>query len=161
MKRTLTVLASVGLIGIAMAQTIPPAPKPEDAPAPEKATATPEPPREVIVERVVPETRRVERPAPPPAHNPVEAMRQYLELVDQYTTLAKDPSATGVAAVVTLADLTKQQGTSVAITKLTKLLTDSKDPAVQRAIRLQLIDLYRAAGEPEKAIEQAEILIRG
>lgn len=161
MKRNLIVLACLGLIGVAVAQTIPPAPKPEDQPAPEKVAPVPEAPREVIVERVVPETRRVERPSPAPVHNPVEAMRQYLQLVDQYTTLAKDPSATGVAAVVTLADLTKQQGTSVAINKLNKLLADSKDPAVQRAIRLQLIDLYRAAGEPDKAIEQAEILIRG
>ena len=39
---------------------------------------------------------------PPPLRNPVDAMRQYLDLVDKYTELAKDPSASGVSAVVTL-----------------------------------------------------------
>jgi len=93
--------------------------------------------------------------------NPVEAMRQYLGLVETYTTLAKDPSATGVSAVITLAELAKQQSPGIAIDKLTKLLGETKDVTVQRAIRLTLIDLYKANKEIDKAIEQAEILIRG
>ena len=88
-------------------------------------------------------------------------MKQYIELVDRYTTLAKDPSSAGVSAVVTLSELTRQKGPEETASRLTKLLGETKDATVQRAIRLQLIDVYKTSNQTDKAIEQAEILIRG
>jgi hypothetical protein len=88
-------------------------------------------------------------------------MKQYIDLVDKYTALAKDPTASGVSAVVTLTELTRSKGADAQIEKLTKLLGEVKDTTVQRAIRLQLIDVYKTANMPDKAIEQAEALIKG
>jgi len=93
--------------------------------------------------------------------NQAQAMREYVELVDKYTMLAANPSAAGVSAVVSLTDIMKSKGPEATIAKLNELLPTAKDPAVQRALRLQLIDLYKSAKQDDKAIEQAEILIKG
>lgn len=188
MKRNWILLAAVlGTGTLALAQTMPPAPPSDRGGEPrERDGGGPPPPPDGIepgrgpggpggrgMDRPEqgggsPEDRMRDRrreggmQGPPPAlRNPVDAMRQYLDLVDKYTEMAKDPSASGVSAVVTLAELAKQQGPSVAIEKLNALLPEAKDEAVKRAIRLNLIDLYKAAGQVDKAIEQAEILIKG
>ena len=190
MKRNWILLAAIlGTGTLALAQTMPPAPPSHGGdPRDQEGGGPPPPPppegREGMEPGRGPGGRGMDRPEPgqggpsledrmrerrergvqgppPPLRNPVDAMRQYLDLVDKYTELAKDPSAAGVSAVVTLAELAKQQGPSVAIDKLNALLPEAKDEAVKRAIRLQLIDLYKASGQVDKAIEQAETLIRG
>lgn len=184
MKRNWILLAAViGTGTLALAQTMPPAPPSDRGGEPrERDGGGPPPPPEGMEPGRGPGGRGGDRPEqsggsledrmrdrrergmqgpPPPLRNPVDAMRQYLDLVDKYTEMAKDPSASGVSAVVTLAELAKQQGPSVAIEKLNALLPEAKDEAVKRAIRLNLIDLYKAAGQVDKAIEQAEILIKG
>ena len=40
-----------------------------------------------------------------------------------------------------------------------KLLPEVKTPAVQRAIRLQLVDLYKAAGKQDQALDQLKQLM--
>src|SRR5947207_13401553 len=75
-----------------------------------------------------------------------EFLRGYLELVDRYAHLARDPSMSGIAAVISAGDILKPRGADAAIDYYTKLLPEVKSPGVQRAIRLQLVDLYKAAG---------------
>ncbi len=101
-------------------------------------------------------------PGPPPMADrmrTVEMLRGYLDLVDRYTRLSSNPTSSGVAAVVTAGDILKARGKDAAIDYFNKVLPDVKDPAVQRAIRLQLADLYKAAGESDKALEQLHMLM--
>ena len=88
-----------------------------------------------------------------------ELMRGYLDAVDRYARLAHDPQMSGIAAVVQAADLLKPRGADAGIEYFTKLLPDVKSPAVQRAIRIQLVDLYKAAGKQDQAMEQLKQLI--
>jgi hypothetical protein len=90
---------------------------------------------------------------------PIDTMRNYLEVVARYTQLAQDPSASGVAAVVTANEVLRNRGPEGAISFFTRTLEKTKNEAVQRAIRLQLIDLYRSTNQQDKAVEQLEYLI--
>lgn len=89
------------------------------------------------------------------------AMTSYIELVERFTKLSEDASTSGVSAVINLTEVLRPKGAQVIIDELNKLLPTVKDATVARAIRLQLIDFYRASNQPDKAIEQAEILISG
>jgi hypothetical protein len=80
-------------------------------------------------------------------------------MVSQYSKLAGDPEATGVAAVVSASDVLRRKGPQAAIDYFTKLLPDVKQDAVKRAIRLQLVDLYKASRQDDKALEQLSNLI--
>ena len=101
-------------------------------------------------------------PPPPPVSErmkQVEMLRGYLELVDRYTHLSSNSTNSGIAAVLTASDLLKARGAEVAIDYFTKLLPDVKDPAVQRAIRIQLCDLYTNSKQSDKALEQLRALM--
>jgi hypothetical protein len=101
-------------------------------------------------------------PPPPPVSErmkQVEMLRGYLELVDRYTHLSSNSTNSGIAAVLTASDLLKARGAEVAIDYFTKLLPDVKDPAVQRAIRIQLSDLYTNSKQSDKALEQLRALM--
>jgi predicted negative regulator of RcsB-dependent stress response len=89
----------------------------------------------------------------------VEMLRGYLELVDRFSHLSNSSTNSGVAAVLTASDLLKVRGNDAAIEYFTKLLPEVKDPAVQRAIRLQLADLYTNAKQSDKALEQLKALM--
>lgn len=89
----------------------------------------------------------------------MDVMRGFLELVDRYTELSSNPDAAGISAVLAANDLYRAQGSDAAIAYFTLKLEQVKRPAIQRAIRLQLIDLYRAAGKTEQALEQLEVLM--
>lgn len=89
----------------------------------------------------------------------MDTQRGYMELVRGYSDLSRDPSAAGVAAVITANDLLKPRGTDAAIEYFDKLLPNVKDPAIARAIRLQLVDLYRASNRSDEALKQLESLI--
>jgi hypothetical protein len=88
-------------------------------------------------------------------------LRGYLDAVDGYARLAHDPSTAGIAAVVQTADMLRGRGADAAIDYFTKLLPDVKDPAVQRAIRVQLVEFYKQANKPEQALEQLRTLMTG
>ena len=86
-------------------------------------------------------------------------MRRYLDVVDRYSRMARDPSAAGIAAVVSAADLLKPRGTDAAINYFNELLPQVKDPAVERAIRIQLAELYKTSGQQDQALEQLRTLM--
>lgn len=87
-------------------------------------------------------------------------MRGYLGLVDGYTTLAKDPVATGVAASLGAKDLLEQSATpQEAVSYFERVLQDVRDDVVRRSVRVQLAELYKKTGQNEKALEQYRLLM--
>jgi hypothetical protein len=100
-------------------------------------------------------------PGMTPEMQKFEMLRSYIDVVDRMTKMAQDPNSSGVAAVVAATDLLRQRGPDAAINYLSKILPDVKSVAVQRAIRIQLIDLYKQAGQSDKALEQLDVLIKG
>ncbi|WP_428936876.1 tetratricopeptide repeat protein [Fontivita pretiosa] len=90
----------------------------------------------------------------------LEMLRNYIDVVDRFARLARDPGAAGVAAVVSATDILRARGTDAAIEHFNKVLPDVKNGAVQRAIRIQLVDLYKQAGQADKALEQLDALMK-
>src|SRR2546430_119062 len=88
-----------------------------------------------------------------------EMLRSYFEVVERYARLARDPSMAGIASVVEAADILRPRGADTAIAYFEKALPEAKSPAVQRAIRLQLIELYKSAGKQDQALEQLKTLM--
>lgn len=88
-----------------------------------------------------------------------EMLRGYFDAVDRYARLAHDPSITGIASVVAAADILRPRGANEAITYFEKVLPEAKSPAVQRAIRLQLVDLYKSVGKQDQALDQLKTLM--
>lgn len=89
----------------------------------------------------------------------IEMMRAWLELIDRYVRMSKDPVSAGVAAVVSADDLMRAKQPSQAIEYFNKVLPEVKNETVQRAIRLQLIELYGKNNEPDKALEEIRKLM--
>jgi hypothetical protein len=89
-----------------------------------------------------------------------EALRSYIDVVDRYGKLAQDPDSSAVAAVISASDVMRRREPDAAIDFFTKILPDVS-PTVQRAIRIQLADLYKQKGDTEKAMDQYEALMRG
>ena len=102
--------------------------------------------------------RMIDRPREAPMMH-VEMLRGYLDLVDRYASLARDPVAAAVAAVLSANEILKPRGADAAVEYFTKLLPDVKNLAVQRAIKIQLADLYKNSGQHDKALEQLQSLI--
>ncbi|MEO6435557.1 MAG: hypothetical protein ABIP55_07315 [Tepidisphaeraceae bacterium] len=88
-----------------------------------------------------------------------ELMRGYLDAVDRYARMAHNPTHAGIAAVVAAGDMLKPRGSDVAIDYFTKLLPEVKSPAVQRAVRLQLVELYKQSGKQDEALTQLKTLM--
>jgi hypothetical protein len=107
--------------------------------------------------------RQMEGPNRPggmrPAADPLGRMLNYLEIVERYTKITQNGTTAGVAAVIAANDLLRPAGNQAAIDFFTKQLDATKNPTVKRAIRLQLVDLYRLTGERDKALEQLKILM--
>ena len=89
----------------------------------------------------------------------VEMLRGYLELVDRFSRLASNPTNSGVAAVITATEMLKARGNDAAIEYFTKVMPDVKDASVQRAIRIQLVDLYKNSGQQDKALAELRSLM--
>lgn len=89
----------------------------------------------------------------------LDAMRGYLEVVDRYSQIAMDPGASGVAAVVAASEIYRARSPEEAISFFNGMLPQVKNEAVQRAIRIQLSELYRVRGQNDKALEQLKILM--
>jgi hypothetical protein len=98
-------------------------------------------------------------PSADPRFRQLEMLRGYLDAVGGYARLARDADTAGIAAVVTAADMLRPRGIDAGIDYFTKLLPETKSPSIQRAIRMHLIELYRNAGQQDKALEQVKILI--
>jgi len=89
----------------------------------------------------------------------LDAVRNYLDVFDRYSRLSRDPTAAGVAAVVTSGEILRARGADTAIAYFIKVLPDVKNESVQRAIRLQLIELYKMSGQQDKALEHLQTLM--
>jgi hypothetical protein len=88
-----------------------------------------------------------------------ELMRSYIDVVDRFSRLSRDPTSAGVAAVISAADLLKPRGADAGIEYFSRMLESAKSDAVKRAIRIQLTDLYKQSGQQDKALEQLTELI--
>jgi hypothetical protein len=91
----------------------------------------------------------------------LDMLRNYIDVVDRLARLSRDPVAAGVSAVVSVTDILRQRGPDAAIEYFTRTLPDVKNEAVERAIRIQLADLYKQTGQQENAIQQLDALIKG
>jgi tetratricopeptide (TPR) repeat protein len=89
----------------------------------------------------------------------VELMRNWLDLIDRYAKLSRDPVSAGVAAVVSADDLLRAKPPEQAIEFFNKMLDEAKNDTVKRAIRLQLAELYGKANQSDKALEQLRKLM--
>jgi len=92
---------------------------------------------------------------------PLEHMKNFLDVIDRYNQLGKDADATAVAAVINTIDILRPRGTDAITTRLENMLSETQSIAAQRVIRLQLADFYRQSNQPEKALEQLDVLISG
>ena len=94
----------------------------------------------------------------PPA---VEAMRNYLELVNRYSQMSRDATTAGIAAVIAASDILKPRGAQAAIDYFNGALKDVKNEAIQRAIHGQLAELYKQSGQHDKALDELRSLMTG
>jgi hypothetical protein len=90
-----------------------------------------------------------------------DLMRGYIDLVERFSRLSRDPTTAGVAAVIAAGDLLKAQGPDAGVEYFTKALETAKNEAVRRAIRIQLVELYKQSGQHDKALEHLTDLING
>jgi hypothetical protein len=88
-----------------------------------------------------------------------DSLRNYLEMVDRYNQVSRDPTASGVAAVMSTVDILRPRGAQAAIDYFTKILPSVKNDAVSRAIRLQLVELYKVSKQDDKALDLLEKLM--
>jgi hypothetical protein len=146
----------------------PPPPALRDRPgAPDRPAPPPPPPPaddpSLSIEERMRHRRQGEDVGPGGAGDPrmqrFDLMRGYLDAVDRYARMAHNPNHAGIAAVVAAADILKPRGADPAIEYFTKLLPEVKSPAVQRAVRLQLVELYKQAGKQDEALEQLKLLM--
>jgi hypothetical protein len=80
-------------------------------------------------------------------------------LLDHTIAVTKDPEGAGVWAVDQTMEILKDQPPQATIDYLQKMLYEAKGRAVQRAIRIKLVGLYRATDRNDKAAEQLEELM--
>jgi hypothetical protein len=90
-----------------------------------------------------------------------EMMRTYLDIVDHYAKVSSDPTTAGIAAVISAAEVLRPRGPDAAIEYFNKILPEVKNESVARAIREQLAELYKAAGQQDKSLDQLHTLITG
>lgn len=83
----------------------------------------------------------------------IDMMSRYVEMVEGYSDLAKDPAASGVAAVVTTGDILRQRSPEEAIAYFEKLLPEVRNDAVRRAIMLQLAEMHKFRGNNKEALD--------
>src|SRR3954463_7575547 len=67
------------------------------------------------------------RPGPNPLLMQIEQMRGWLDIVDRYARLSRDPVSAGVAAVVAADDLFRNKPPEQAIEFFSKLMTEAKN----------------------------------
>jgi lipopolysaccharide biosynthesis regulator YciM len=100
--------------------------------------------------------------SPPPANsqgaNTLDA-NAYIWFVEHSAAVSKDAETSAVQAVIEAKDLLRSKEPQVSIDFFTKALYDAKSPAVKRAIRMTLYDLYKTQGQNDKALEQLQMLI--
>jgi hypothetical protein len=90
----------------------------------------------------------------------LDMLERYLSLMEKFARMTEDPAASGSAAVLSAREMLTSDGdTNRAIDYFTQVLPDVKNEAVQRTIHIELSELYKHAGQTDKALEQLRILM--
>ncbi len=87
----------------------------------------------------------------------IELYSELMGLVFDMTEIAENPTASGVAAVFAIED--HVESPEQAIEFLESVLEDVENPAIERAVRLQLSDMYSVEGNSQAALDQLRELI--
>lgn len=87
-----------------------------------------------------------------------DQMEKYLFVVDHLARMSDNPTASAIAAALQVSEILKDKPQD-AIDYFNRTLPDVKSDSVRRVIRLQLADLYRKSGQPDKALEQIRELM--
>jgi thioredoxin-like negative regulator of GroEL len=96
---------------------------------------------------------------PPPPQLSLQDQATQSWLLEQTASIAKDPETAGIWAVDQAADMLKEQQPQTAADYFQRMLYQAKGRGVQRAIRFQLVSIYRAMNREDKATEQLEELM--
>lgn len=96
-----------------------------------------------------------------------EFFRGYLDTVQRYSALSRDPADAAVAAVVTAADLLREKGPQASIDYFEPILAELErsgggDPAssaAEAAVRMQLAEAFHAGNRDEDALRVLRTLI--
>ena len=126
-------------------------------PQPGQPQRPPSPPQVDMVRERTFEPRFEVRDMPPQ----INLVRGYLGLIGQLNEMAQDPTASGIAAVLGANEILKPRGADAVIAYFTKVLPQVKNEAVQRAIRIQLVEAYKTSGDHEKALAELQTLMTG
>ena len=90
----------------------------------------------------------------------LEMLERYLTLMEKFARMTEDPAASGSAAVLSAREILTSEGDlNKAIDYFTQVLPDVKNQAVQRTIHIELSELYKHAGQKDKALDQLRILM--
>lgn len=89
--------------------------------------------------------------------NHIKLFREILTFVNEFEATAENPSAVGIAAVLGVKE--HMDSPTAHISYLETTLPKVSDVVVKRAIRIQLADLYKKAGQRDKAMEQLDALV--
>lgn len=98
-------------------------------------------------------------PANPPQTDAWQSRGSYAWALGQYSNVAKDPEAMAIAAVYGADDLMQTQTPQQQADYFNKLLFNTKSRAVQRAIRMRLVKIYKDSNRPDEALDQLQELI--
>jgi hypothetical protein len=107
-------------------------------------------------------TLRADDSAPPAAQTASDyytTADAYVWFVEHTAALDKDIDAAGVAAVLKSEDLLKSKDPQAAADFYLKVVYDAKSHAVVRAARMELYEVYKSMGQPEKALEQLQLVM--
>ena len=164
MKTICAMFVLLAISGIAFAQNSPPpradAPGGGGTPPAKRDDAGPPGPRGGLGgPGMRPGGPGMDRPGPLARNEQFEQLRNYLAVIDAFSRQSRDASQAGIAAVIAAADILKPRGTDAGIEYFSKMLPQVKNPAVQRAVRVQLAELYKSAGKQDQALEQLRELI--
>ncbi len=96
-----------------------------------------------------------------PASSQIRTLEGYLSAVGQYSHSNRDATTTAIAAVMQAAEILKPKGADAQISYFAKVLDKTENENVKRAIRLQLIDAYKRAGQTDKALDELKTIILG
>jgi len=89
----------------------------------------------------------------------VQTVQGYVDVVERYSRIAGNPTDCGVTAALFANEMSRSDKPDATIAYFENLLPKVKSETVQRAIRFQLVDLYRKAGQKDKALDQLQMLM--
>ncbi len=89
----------------------------------------------------------------------LQGMNNYTWFIEHYSSVAKDSDAMGVAAVFEASDMMRGSNLDQQADFFNKMLFETHSRAVQRAVRMKLVEIYRGMSRPDQAMQQLQALI--